>query len=294
MFDEQQYALLDFGGGRKLERFGPYVLDRPCPAAETETLAHYELWPQSIARFVRSAADSGAWSPSHALPDAWTIEHQPWERDRQAPHLRFELRPTEFGHLGIFPEQAANWEWLFDWLSRGSAGPRVLNLFAYTGGSTLAAAAAGGQVVHIDAAENIVNWARRNAELSELDTAPVRWITEHVPRFVARELKRGNRYDTIILDPPSYGHGPKGEAWKLADDLNRLLRDCAELLTGSGRPAIVLSCHTTRWKATDLRELLAAAVAKLLRGQLDVDHLWLTTPAGRRLPSGLVARWYAE
>ncbi len=291
MFTPEEYSLLDFGGGRKLERFGAYILDRPCVEAESDALSEYELWSESNAQFVCSAADRGAWSPSHALPTNWTIEHRTSGMfdSMSETTLRFELKLTNFGHVGIFPEQAANWDWLAARL--GNHRCKVLNLFAYTGGSTLTAAAAGAEVVHVDSAQNTVAWARRNAELSGLSDAPIHWIVEDVRRFVSREEKRGNRYDGIILDPPSFGHGPKREVWKLSEHLDPLLRSCAKLLRGAPRPFVLLTCHTDRVEVGQLRGRLAEAVSKLPRGEMVAEQLTLETNAGRRLPSGIVARW---
>nr|MBC8426721.1 class I SAM-dependent methyltransferase [bacterium] len=206
MFSVNQYQLLDFGDGRRLERFGPLVLDRPCPAAEEVTPAEPALWQAADGRFARTDGKQGEWMSAGPLPERWTISHGP---------LTLELKRTEFGHLGVFAEQAANWDWLTEQISAahppgrtpdaGGSPLKVLNLFAYTGASTLAAAAAGAQVTHVDAARNVLAWARRNADLSAMSAAPIRWIAEDAQKFVGRELKRENRYDAVILDPPSYG-----------------------------------------------------------------------------------------
>lgn len=297
MFTPEEYALLDYGGGRKLERFGEYVLDRPCLEAESDALSEYALWSKSNAQFVRSAADRGVWSPSHGLPASWNIEHRArWPSDDRAEtSLRFELKATDFGHVGLFPEQAANWDWLAARLGTpGGMQPKVLNLFAYTGGSTLAAAAVGAEVVHIDSAQNTVNWARRNAELSGLVDASIRWIVEDCRKFVAREVKRGNRYNGVILDPPSYGHGPKSEVWKLSHHLELLLKDCAKLLRSVERPFILLTCHTERVQLSDLRQHVETAVSHLPPGTIEANPLMLETASGRRLPSGMMVRWYVD
>lgn len=296
MFTPDQYALLDFGGGRKLERFGEIVLDRPCVEAESDALSEYGLWSTSNAQFVRSAADRGVWSPSHAVPGKWIIEYQPagTSAEHVSSKLQFELKATDFGHVGIFPEQAVNWDWLTTRLAEYQQPPTVLNLFAYTGGSTLAAAAAGAEVVHVDSAQNTVGWARRNAELSGLTDAPIRWIVEDVQKFVGREVKRGNRYNGIIVDPPSYGHGPKGEVWKLSHHLHLLLRDCASLLRSVEKPFILLTCHTERVELDELRQELETAIGPLPRGELEAQPLMLETASGRRLPSGIMARWSVD
>jgi 23S rRNA (cytosine1962-C5)-methyltransferase len=296
MFESAEYQLLDFGEGRKLERFGDYVVDRQAPAADGIVRAHPELWSQAAARFEllghQRGGERGRWIPADALRDQWTIAFGP---------LRFELKPTDFGHLGAFPEQAANWEWIARQVQTAATDgtrPKVLNLFAHTGGSTLAAALAGAEVVHVDSAKSAVAWARRNAQLSGLADAPIRWIVEDAMRFVERELKRGNRYGGVILDPPSYGHGPAGETWKLEDDLPELLTACAKLIA-DGPGFILLTCHTPSVTLTVASDLLSRALSSLCEataraGQgrcLTADELSLVAGSGRRLPCGVCARW---
>jgi 23S rRNA (cytosine1962-C5)-methyltransferase len=296
MFESAQYQLLDFGEGRKLERFGDCVVDRPAPAADGIVRAQPDLWSQAASRFEflgdYRGGERGKWVPADALPARWTIAFGP---------LRFELKPTDFGHLGVFPEQEANWEWIAPQVQTAATdgmGPKVLNLFAHTGGSTLAAALAGAEVVHVDSAKSAVNWARRNAVLSGLADAPIRWIVEDAVRFVERELKRGNRYGGVILDPPSYGHGPAGETWKFEDDLPGLLTACAELMTGR-RGFILLTCHTPSITPPLTEELLKCAMSAAPgfpaqaagASEVSADELFLVAGSGRRLPSGVVARW---
>jgi len=221
--EHDQYELIDFGRGRRLERFGAILLDRPWPAVERHEPNRPEDWERADARFEGPRAGRGRWVARRTLPETWTIE---------LASLRFQLKPTPWGQVGVFPEQRANWQWIarqfgaqaHAGVPAGAAGPaeseprrlRLLNLFAYTGGSTLAAAAQGAEVVHVDAAANIVAWARRNAALSALEEHPIRWIVEDAQKFVRRELRRGNQYDGVILDPPSYGHGAHGEVWRTA------------------------------------------------------------------------------
>lgn len=280
MFVSSEYQLVDFGQGRKLERFGEYLLDRPSPAAERAVPSEPSQWREASGCYERSSGDRGVWrcDAGHAsLPMRWTIGHG---------GNVLELRPTPFGHLGVFPEQAANWDWIAECVAVADRRVKVLNLFAYTGASTLAAAAAGAEVVHVDAARNTVAWARRNAELSGLASAPIRWIHENAATFVRRELKRGSHYDAVVLDPPSYGHGAKGSIWKLADDLPALFADCARLTTPE--PSFVLlSCHTPGFGPAELNALLADAI-----GTCDIDSgaMELKTPDGRVLPSGAYAR----
>lgn len=281
MFSPTPYELLDFGRGRKLERFGPLVLDRPSPAAEGIAPAREQLWRDASAKFERTSDDEGSWHWATTKQASWPLMYQ---------HFTLQLKPTAVGHLGVFPEQVENWDWLRLRIAAARRPLKVLNLFAYTGGSTLAAATAGAEVVHVDAAKNIVAWARRNAELSGLGDKPIRWIAEDAPRFVARELKRGNRYDAVILDPPSYGHGPRGEAWKLATDLAPLLADCAKLV--SHAPAFfLLTCHTPGFGPAELEALLSETLFGRCQQGVVAKSLSLSTSDGRKLPCGTVARW---
>ncbi len=285
------YELLDFGDGRKLERFRDFLIDRPAPAAELTRRSRPHLWENATARFElaneQRGGERGRWLPVDALPERWEIAFGP---------LRFELKPTDFGHLGVFPEQVENWEWISDQVPSAEATGRrlkILNLFAHTGGSTLAAAQGGAEIVHVDSAKSAVAWARRNAELSALSDAPIRWIVEDAAKFVRRELTRGNRYDAVILDPPSYGHGPAGETWKLEDDLPQLLTDCAELTAGHCR-FMLLTCHTPSMTQDRARDLLAA-VAKTANpaistgGRISGQPLESKRPDGAGLPCGIVA-----
>ena len=272
-----QYELLDFGAGRRLERFGPFRVDRPCPAAESLAQATPEAWAEAGARFERTAGEPGQWSLSAGLPDRWNIA---------CDQLHFEIKPTEFGQVGLFPEQAGNWQWIAAQVKASPTPVRVLNLFAYTGGSTLAAAAAGAEVTHVDAAKNIVAWARRNSALSQLTAAPIHWIVEDAAKFVRRELRRGHRYEAVILDPPSYGHGAHGEVWRLSKDLGRLLALCGQLTEGRRR-FMLLTCHTPGFDAQRLREMMAEALGDAQPGQIAAEELTLRTAAGRELPSGV-------
>jgi 23S rRNA (cytosine1962-C5)-methyltransferase len=277
------YRLLDFGGGRRLEQFGRWTIDRPCPAAESFSQANPALWVSADARFERTSGESGEWTASNESPERWTIDMGPF---------RLELKRSPFGHLGVFAEQADNWQWIADQVARADEPLKVLNLFAYTGGSTLAAAAAGAaEVVHVDAAKNTVGWARRNADLSGLADAPVRWIAEDAPKFVRRELKRGNNYDAVILDPPSYGHGRRGEVWRLSKHLPRLLADCAELTAGR-RAFVLLTAHTPDYPADRLAVMLAEAMGEPVES-MSACPMALRTAAGRMLPSGDAVRWSA-
>ena len=293
-FTVRMYDLIDFGEGRRLERFGPLLLDRP--AAGTEGIARspesLAVWSKAAARFEPTSGKSfpqrGRWVPAGAIPESWIVEFGA---------LQFDIKPTEFGHLGVFPEQAENWLWIDEQIRncRSESGdparrPKVLNLFAYTGGSTMAAAAAGAEVVHVDSARGTVAWARRNAEYSALTDLPIRWIVEDARRFVGRELARGNRYDAVILDPPSYGHGPKGQSWKLERDLPGLLCDLLALLTAQPM-FVLLSCHTPGMTHAIAGQMLEDAMKSIGRsGKITTGELSLQATSGRRLPCGVVAR----
>lgn len=278
-----EYELLDFGSGRKLERFGPIVLDRPAPAAANSRQLDERAWQAADARFERRSANEGHWQATGKLPPPWSIT---------LATLRFELKLTDFGHVGLFPEQAVNWDWIARQTRSAGRALKILNLFGYTAGSTLAAAQAGAEVVHVDAARNVLGWARRNAAASGLATAPIRWIAEDARKFVARELKRRNAYDAVILDPPTYGHGPKGERWQIEQHLPELLRNSFALTQGR-RAFILLTCHSSQIEIREIKSLLQAA-AGVTGGHLAADALVLPAASGRELPSGFVGRWTEE
>ena len=284
-FTCRQYQLIDFGNGRKLERFGNYLVDRPCPTAEGVARRGGSGWGRADARYERAAAGGGqTWSLGERFQSPWSIQLGP---------LRMELRATASGQVGFFPEQIENWRWLTAQLRRRTGRTRLLNLFAYTGGSTLAAAEADAEVVHVDSARSVVTWARRNAQLSGLEDAPVRWIVDDARRFVQREIRRGNRYDGIILDPPSYGHGVKGPAWKIDRHLPDLLADCAQLIAGD-RPLLLVTCHSPGWDARRLREVLGRCFPGCAAERFTARPLRLRSQRGRYLDSGAVARWPDE
>lgn len=284
MFLADQYELLDFGDGRKLERIGGMVLDRPAPAANDVKCRGGEAWKHWTARYELSDdAARGTWHVRNEMPEPWLTG---WRS------LTLELRPTPFGHVGLFAEHAENWDWLTRLIAerRATGGEvRMLNLFAYTGGATLAAAAAGAEVAHVDAARNIVTWARHNAVLSGLSQAPIRWLAEDASLFVARERRRGKQYEVIVLDPPSYGHGPKGQTWVLERDLPTLLADCAALMSETPL-AVLLTCHSPGFGPQVLQAALCAAGFKAKGGQMEVNEMWLKTTDGRRLHAGGAAR----
>ncbi len=281
VFTREEYELIDFGEGRRLERFQGVLVDRPCPAAAGLSRCTPAAWDRTDLRYERDSGGEGRWSQPGRRPEGWSIRHG-W--------MQLELRPTPLGQVGVFPEQAENWDWIERQLRRLGRSLKVLNLFAYTGGATLAAAAAGAEVVHVDAAKTVLAWARRNAALSQLSGAPIRWIVEDAAKFVQREVRRGNRYDAVILDPPSYGHGPKGEAWKIERHLDDLLLHCAALMTGP--PALLLlTCHSPSIRLDGLRQRLAGSFAGVAAEAVRAQRLYLRTAGGRKLSSGLVAYW---
>ena len=290
--ENYHYELLDFGDGRKLERFGTVVLNRPCLAAEGVEKTRPELWDAITARFRGPRTGDGSWTPP---PKTWMPAELCFAQGGDAP-FRLKLEALPSGQVGVFPEQRENWAWIGRQVAKPQAGLdrplRVLNLFAYTGGSTLAAAAAGAEVVHIDAAQNIVDRARENAAFSGLAERPVRWIAEDAVKFCRRELKRGKRYDAVILDPPSYGHGPKGEPWKIDTDLLPLLTMCGEL-TAESRAFVLASCHSPGIGPAELSAYLSEGIFGHCGQPPATGELSLATSDGRKLPAGVFARWPA-
>ena len=282
MFSSSNYELLDFGDGRRLERFGSFCVDRPCPTAESQSRTAPQPWQPADAHFTRTGPATGRWQSTRDFSPEWTISHGT---------VVLELKLVDSGQVGVFPEQAANWDWIAAQQAAATHPLRILNLFAYTGGSTLAAAAAGATVVHVDAARTAVAWARRNAERSDLAGAPIRWIVDDALKFARRECKRGSEYDAVILDPPSYGHGAGGEAWRLDQHLPELLELCGHL-TARRRRFLLLTCHTPEYPAKRLQSLCADAFGTAA-GRLTAGPMVLTTAGGQQLPSGVAVRWEA-
>jgi 23S rRNA (cytosine1962-C5)-methyltransferase len=283
MFASDPYQLLDFAAGRKLECFGSRVVDRPAPGARGAARRHPELWSQAAARYDRIDGERGQWTGPCEFDAKWSMSWGP---------ITLELKLTEFGQLGVFPEQADNWDWIAAQVRAAGRAINVLNLFAYSGASTLAAAAAGAEVTHVDAAGGIVAWARRNAVRSGLAQAPIRWITDDAMKFARRELKRGRRYDAVILDPPSYGHGPRGESWKLDEHLDELLSLCWEL-TADTRQFMLLSCHSGELAFGEplLERSLAQNPELRELGTVTGDDMTLRSSSGERLHCGATVRW---
>lgn len=276
------YELLDCGDGMKQERWGDVVLVRPDPQIIWPRRSGHE-WSGCDAIYRRNSKGGGAWEFRRALPDHWMIGYG---------GLAFKIRPTGFKHTGLFPEQAVNWDW-FSTLIREAGRPvSVLNLFGYTGGATVAAAGAGASVCHVDAADGMVRWCRENMALSGLAGRPVRYMVEDCLKFVRREIRRGRRYDAIIMDPPSFGRGQKGEIWKLEDHLWGLLGDCRQLL--SEKPLFfLLNAYTAFLSPTVLRnllrEIMSDAGGELLAGEIGLP----VSADGKILPCGVFCRWEA-
>ena len=278
------YELLYCGGCEKLERWGRHILVRPDPQSIWESRRENPGWKKAQGRYYRSSEGGGHWEKDR-LPEQWQVSY----RD-----LTFHVKPMNFKHTGLFPEQAVNWDFAREKIANAGRPIKVLNLFAYTGGATVACAAAGAQVCHVDAAKGMVSWARENAKASGLEEAPVRWIIDDCTKFVEREIRRGRTYDAIILDPPSYGRGPNGEVWKLEDNLFPFLKLCARLL--SDRPLfVILNSYTTGLAPSVLGYMLHLLVAEQYGGKVTWDELGLpVTDTGLCLPCGATGRWVSE
>lgn len=279
-----EYELLDASCGEKLERWGNIILIRPDPQAIWKTLRG-EDWQTAHARYIRSDSGGGIWEKLRPFPEEWRIGYD---------NLRFLICPTGFKHTGLFPEQAVNWEYCAGRISAAGRPVSVLNLFAYTGGATLACAAAGAQVCHVDAAKAMVARARENAALSGLADKPVRWIVDDCKKFVERELRRGSRYDGIIMDPPSYGRGPGGEVWKLEDAVYELVGLAARLLSDNAL-FFVLNSYTAGISPSVMEYILGVTIRQRRGGGLLCDEIGLpVTKTGYCLPCGSTAIWEME
>ncbi|MFD1955655.1 class I SAM-dependent methyltransferase [Paenibacillus thailandensis] len=276
------FEVIDTGGGEKLERWGTYILRRPDPQIIWPIANESGLWLKADARYHRSSSGGGHWDFNQKLPERWTISYG---------ELKFHIHPTNFKHTGLFPEQAVNWSWMMDKIRSAGRPIRVLNLFAYSGGATVAAAAAGAEVVHVDAAKGMVQWAKENAELSGLKDHPVRYITDDVFKFVQREQRRGRQYDAIIMDPPSYGRGPKGETWKLEENLYPFVEFCTTIL--SDNPLFLLiNSYTTGLSPSVLHNLLHLTMKRKYGGMINCGEIGLPiTKSGLNLPCGILGRW---
>lgn len=280
----KDYEVLDCSKGEKLERWGDYLLIRPDPQVIWDSPRSHKGWKRPDGHYHRSSKGGGEWE-FFDLPKQWDIRY----RD-----LTFHLKPFSFKHTGLFPEQAANWDWFSQKIRQANRPIKILNLFAYTGGATVAAAQAGASVTHVDASKGMVGWAKENAKSSGLEHAPIRWIVDDCVKFVEREIRRGNHYDAIIMDPPSYGRGPKGEIWKIEDSIHPFIKLCARLL--SEQPLFFLiNSYTTGLAPSVLSYMLSLEVCLTHGGFVQSEEIGLpVSGSGLILPCGASGRWSTD
>lgn len=278
----KDYELVDTSGGERLERWGNIVLIRPDPQIIWDTPREHPLWKQAHARYHRSSTGGGSWQELKKVPVMWKIGYG---------DLTFQLKTMGFKHTGVFPEQAVNWDFAMQKIAGAGRPVKVLNLFGYTGAATLACARAGAQVCHVDASKGMVAWAKENAAASGLSDRPVRWLVDDCVKFVQREQRRGNTYDGIIMDPPSYGRGPNGEVWKLEEQLYGLVELCLPIL--SGNPLFfILNSYTTGLSPAVMEYLLGVLLQKRFGGKVSAGEIGLpVTASGLTLPCGSTAIW---
>lgn len=278
------YEVIDCSKGEKLERWGDYLLIRPDPQVIWDSPRSHKGWKHPDGHYHRSSKGGGEWE-FFDLPKQWDIRY----RD-----LTFHLKPFSFKHTGLFPEQAANWDWFSQKIRQANRPIKVLNLFAYTGGATVAAAQAGASVTHVDASKGMVGWAKENAKSSGLESAPIRWIVDDCVKFVEREIRRGNHYDAVIMDPPSYGRGPKGEIWKIEDSIHPFIKLCTKLL--SEQPLFFLiNSYTTGLAPSVLSYMLSLEVCPTHGGFVQSEEIGLpVSGSGLILPCGASGRWSTD
>ena len=277
----KDYEVIDCSNGEKLERWGDYLLVRPDPQVIWDTPKTERGWRKMNGHYHRSSKGGGEWEFFN-LPEEWSIHYG---------ELTFRLKPFSFKHTGLFPEQAVNWDW-FSGIIRSSKRPlKVLNLFAYTGGATLSAAKAGANVTHVDASKGMVSWAKENAAASGLSDAPIRWLVDDCVKFVEREIRRGNTYDGIIMDPPSYGRGPKGEIWKIEESIFPFVKLCSQLLSKDAR-FFLINSYTTGLQPAVLSYMMQLTITPILGGRVEADEIGLPVAEnGLILPCGASGRW---
>ena len=277
----KDYEVLDTSSGEKLERWGDYILVRPDPQVIWNTPHGHAGWSHKNGHYHRSAKGGGEWE-FFDLPQEWTIHYR---------ELTFHLKPFSFKHTGLFPEQAVNWDWFSRMIREAHRPVKVLNLFAYTGGATVSAAAAGASVTHVDASKGMVTWAKENAVSSGLGDAPIRWLVDDCVKFVEREIRRGNKYDGIIMDPPSYGRGPKGEIWKIEESIFPFIELCSKLLSDEAL-FLLINSYTTGLQPAVLSYMLNTVLTKRFGGQVEAEEIGLpVTESGLVLPCGASGRW---
>lgn len=277
----KEYEVIDSSKGEKLERWGKYILVRPDPQVIWDTPKKNVGWKKMNAHYHRSNKGGGEWE-FFDLPKQWQIHYK---------DLTFNLQPFSFKHTGLFPEQAANWEWFGDKIRKAGRPIKILNLFAYTGGATVAAAKAGASVTHVDASKGMVTWAKENAASSGLESAPIRYIVDDCVKFVEREIRRGNQYDAVIMDPPSYGRGPKGEIWKIEESIYPFVQLCTKVL--SEKPLFFLiNSYTTGLQPAVLSYMLGCELAGRFGGKVEANEIGLPVSSnGLVLPCGASGRW---
>lgn len=277
----KDYEVIDTCMGEKCERWGDYILIRPDPQVIWDTGHEHPAWKQKNGHYHRSSKGGGEWE-FHNLPKEWTIAYK---------ELTFRLKPFSFKHTGLFPEQAVNWDWCAEKIKNAGRPVKILNLFAYTGGATISAAKAGAAVTHVDASKGMVTWARENAALSGLADAPIRWLVDDCVKFVEREIRRGNTYDGIIMDPPSYGRGPKGEIWKIEESVYPFIRLAAELLKKESL-FFLINSYTTGLQPAVLSYMINTAITSRFGGHAEAEEIGLpVTSNGLILPCGASGRW---
>lgn len=279
----KDYTLIDAAHGEKVEKWGDVVLRRPDPQAIWQEESDLSIWNKTDAFYHRSKSGGGNWEYFKDIPEGWQISYK---------NLRFNVKPTGFKHTGLFPEQAVNWDFICNAIKTRKNKMNVLNLFAYTGGATVAAASAGADVVHVDAAKGMVNWAKDNVASSGLSDSYIRYIVDDCVKFVEREARRGHKYDGIIMDPPSYGRGPKGEIWKFEDELYGLVTKCRDIL--SEKPLFfIINSYTTGISHTVVANVMDVTVGRKFKGTIQSDEIGLPIKSsGLFLPCGATTRWF--
>ena len=278
----KDYKILDMADGQKLEQWGKVILSRPDPQIIWKDKSFPQKWNKINATYHRSKTGGGAWEYSKKVPSKWQIKYK---------NLTFNIKPMGFKHTGLFPEQAVNWDWMIDKIKGEKREIKVLNLFAYTGGATVACLSAGASCCHVDSSKGMVTWAKENVITSGLENRPVRYIIDDVQKFVKREIRRGNKYDAIIMDPPSYGRGTNGEVWKFEDNISDLVELCLDVL--SDNPLFFLiNSYTTGISSMMLKNLLNITVAKKFNGKVSSGEIGLPMENSNLiLPCGIYGRW---